>query len=293
MLAMWVRPLQTPPRCMSRNSTTPDRFSSRTTTPPLVRPRRRTRIVTYSPTRPHGRQGGPRHAGLGPCSGQRHVGGRLRGAGLLREIADFRRSGQAEHEARRKRRWLQQGIGGDRAAAVQQKRALVIDARAPRRARDAGSHAILSHMLSLQRLGFDVSLAPMDLGPPSPVLAELGITCLTRPWYTTIEEVLARNANAFSLVYLHRADVAAVYGALVRKNQARARVLYSVADLGSLRLERQAAALETPEYLDGEVGMTLPEECPRTRSSVPSPSGTASPSSAASTISPTSTPRSA
>ena len=164
-------------------------------------------------------------------------------------IADFRRSGQAEQEARRKRRWLQLEAPDARAAAVPQKRALVIDARVPQASRDAGSHAVLAHMLSLQRLGFAVSFAPMDLGPPSAVLAAHGIPCLTRPWYATIEEVLARNANAFAAVYLHRADVAAIYGALVRKNQGRARILYSVADLGSLRLERQAAALETPEFL--------------------------------------------
>ena len=165
-------------------------------------------------------------------------------------IADFKRSGQAEREARRKRRWLRGDASEDAAAErLPRKRALVIDARAPQSSRDAGSHAIMAHMLSLQRLGFDVAFAPMDLGPPSPMLAAHGIGMLTRPWYATIEETLARNANAYALVYLHRADVAAIYGALVRKYQSRARVIYSVADLGSLRMERQAAALETPDFL--------------------------------------------
>ena len=165
-------------------------------------------------------------------------------------IADLKRSGQAEREARRKRRWLRSNASGDAVADLpQKKRALVIDARAPQSSRDAGSHAIMSHMLSLQRLGFEVAFAPMDLGPSSPMLAAHGISMLTRPWYATIEETLARNANAYALVYLHRADVAAVYGALVRKYQSRAQVIYSVADLGSLRMERQATALETPDYL--------------------------------------------
>ena len=162
-------------------------------------------------------------------------------------IADFRRAGHAEREARRKRRWLQPDAP-DEPSIKEKKQALVIDARMPQASRDAGSGAIMSHMLSLQRLGFAVSFAPMSLEPPSAILERHGIATLTRPWYATVEEVLARNANAYALVYLHRADVAAVYGALVRKHQGRCRILYNVADLGSLRLERQAVALEVPEF---------------------------------------------
>ncbi len=90
----------------------------------------------------------------------------------------------------------------------------------------------------------------MDLGPASADLVKFGVAALTRPWYASVEEVLVRNAGAYSAVYLHRADVAAVYGALVRKHQGRALASsIRVADLGSLRLERQAVALEYPDLV--------------------------------------------
>lgn len=166
---------------------------------------------------------------------------------MLLGIADFRRAGHAEREARRRRLWLRPDLADE--PVTRPKAALVIDARAPQSDRDGGSLAILAHMQSLQRLGYVVAFAPMDLGPGSPDLTRLGIALLSRPWYATVEEVLARNAGNFALVYLHRADVAALYGALVSKHQPRARIVYSVADLGSLRLERQAAALDHPDFL--------------------------------------------
>lgn len=162
-------------------------------------------------------------------------------------IADRRRSGHAEREARRKRLWLRPDATDEPVA--RRKTALVIDARAPKIDRDGGSRAIVSHMLSLQRLGYDVAFASMDLEPASPDLADHGIALLGRPWYATVEEVLARNAGTYALVYLHRADIAALYGALAGKHQPNARILYSVADLGSLRLQRQAAALDHPDFL--------------------------------------------
>lgn len=165
----------------------------------------------------------------------------------LLAIADFRRAGHAEREARRRRLWLRPDLADE--PAPRPKAALVIDARAPAADRDGGSRAILAHMLSLQRLGYTVAFAPMDLGPGTPDLVRHGIALFSRPWYATIEEVLARNAGMFALVYLHRADIAALYGALAGKNQPHARIVYSVADLGSLRLQRQAAALEHPDFL--------------------------------------------
>ena len=130
-------------------------------------------------------------------------------------------------------------------------RALVIDVAMPRPERDAGSNAILSHMRSLQRLGYAVSFASADLARDEGRLAADAIPCLGRPWYESIEAVLSRHAGLFHLVYLHRAAIALRYGALVRHHQPHARLVFSVADLHFLRLARQAKVEERPELAAG------------------------------------------
>ncbi|MDP4006937.1 glycosyltransferase [Methylobacterium sp. NEAU K] len=119
-------------------------------------------------------------------------------------------------------------------------RALVIDAVMPGLGRDAGSNAILSHMRSLQRLGYAVTFVPTDLWADGAALEAEGITCCLHPWYASVEEVLRRNAGAFALVYLHRVDTAGRYSQLARDTQRSARLIYSVADLHHLRIARQA-----------------------------------------------------
>ena len=127
------------------------------------------------------------------------------------------------------------------AATVQDRpRALVVDTVMPDANRDAGSNAILSHMCSLQRLGYAVTFVPTDLWADGTALEAEGIACCLHPWYATVEEVLRRNAGAFALVYLHRVDTAACYSQLVRDTQREARLVYSVADLHHLRTARQA-----------------------------------------------------
>jgi len=136
-------------------------------------------------------------------------------------------------------------------------RALVIDTRVPVEGRDAGSQAVLSHMRSLKRLGHAVSLVAadeMDIvdGPDGTALCHA-------PWYASVEEVLQRQAGCFDVVYLHRAMIAANYLNLVRRHQPRARILYSVADLHHVRMERQAAAEERPELVGASRVMRLLE----------------------------------
>jgi glycosyltransferase involved in cell wall biosynthesis len=133
-------------------------------------------------------------------------------------------------------------------------RALVIDHALPAPRRDAGSEAVLSHMLSLQRLGFEVGFAAADMSPhvqneALDLLAAAGITVYGPPWHGSVEEVLRREADGFDLVYLHRAPVAADYLHLVRHHQPRTRLIYSVADLHHLRLARQADIEQRPELL--------------------------------------------
>jgi glycosyltransferase involved in cell wall biosynthesis len=126
-------------------------------------------------------------------------------------------------------------------ASVQNRpQALVIDTVMPAIGRDAGSNAILSHMRSLQRLGYAVTFVPTDLWTAGAALEAEGITCCLYPWYATVEEVLRRHAGDFALVYLHRVDTAGRYSQLVRDTQREARLVYSVADLHHLRTARQA-----------------------------------------------------
>ena len=137
------------------------------------------------------------------------------------------------------------------AAAEPGLRALVIDERLPAAGRDAGSQAILSHMRALQRLGYAVSVVAADDMASSEFACRRagrgGRDLLRVPFYASAEEVLRRQADCFDVVYLHRASIATRYLTLVRRYMKRARILYSVADLHHVRLERQAVAEERPE----------------------------------------------
>ena len=130
-----------------------------------------------------------------------------------------------------------------------QRRALVLDERLPVPGRDAGSNALLSHAASLQRLGFEVTLVGTAMQPDGAdaALIAQGFACCMPPWYSCAEEVLRREADGFDLVYLHRMAIARDYIGLVRRNQPRARAIYSVADLHHLRLTRQAEVERRPE----------------------------------------------
>ncbi len=130
-------------------------------------------------------------------------------------------------------------------------RALVIDDRMPALDRDAGSSALVSHMRSLQRLGFSVVFAPADTrgGGAAATLAAEGIAPCHAPWTGSVEEVLRREAGGFALVYLHRASNTR-YLPLIRHHQPRARVVYCLADLHWLRLARQAEVEGRPELAE-------------------------------------------
>jgi autotransporter passenger strand-loop-strand repeat protein len=161
---------------------------------------------------------------------------------------------------RQAERLRQSHADGQANRSARMQRALIVDDAMPVAGRDAGSQAILSHARALQRLGYTVSLAAAEaMARPEPALAELGITVCCAPIYHSVEEVLRRRADGFDLVYLHRANVAARYLALARQCLPRARILYSVADLHYLRLERQAAIEERPELLAASRRMRLAE----------------------------------
>lgn len=140
------------------------------------------------------------------------------------------------------RRWGTANAGQERLPRSEQ-RALVIDDRIPVLDRDAGSNAIISHMRSLQRLGYAVSLiASSELKPNSDIesLRASGFEVVSLPFYGSTEELLWRQAGEFDLIYLHRISNAAKYGELVRQHFPKARKIFSVADLHHIRISRQA-----------------------------------------------------
>ncbi len=177
---------------------------------------------------------------------------------------------RADADARRAERMIHQrlarrlGPQAEAPAAPPQPRALVIDARVPMAGRDAGSQAILSHMQGLQALGYAVSFIAADQmaasGPGVAALGTAGIAWCGAPFYASAEEVLQRQAGCFDLVYLHRAAIATRYLGLARRYVPKARILYSVADLHHVRLERQAAVEDRPELLAASRRQLL-EEC--------------------------------
>jgi len=168
---------------------------------------------------------------------------------LLQRLADHD-SGRAERNnySQLLQRWRRAPASPAETALIPraQLRALVIDDRIPRSDRDAGSIAILSHIQSLQRLGYDVVFAAATdfaaAGQDAAALDAIGVTCCRGPYYGSIEEVLRRQAGQFDLIYLHRVSNAAKYGELARYHNPNARQIFSVADLHHLRYARQADA---------------------------------------------------
>ena len=166
---------------------------------------------------------------------------------LLQRLADGQ-SGRRARTAARGRKWRWRPEDGPEPAPLA-RRALVIDYTVPVAAHDAGSNAILSHMVSLQRLGFEVSLVPVDLcqGIHAETLLAAGIAVHAAPWTASVEELLRRQGAEFDLVYLHRVEMAHRYLPLVQHHAPRARVVFSLADLQHLRLARQIKVEDRPE----------------------------------------------
>ncbi len=96
--------------------------------------------------------------------------------------------------------------------------ALVVDEALPDAARDAGSAALLSHLAALERLGFAVAFAPLPAA----------------------RAAIHQLAGRVRLAYVHRLRPMLDLHAEIRAANPGVRLLFSVADLGSLRLARQA-----------------------------------------------------
>ena len=128
------------------------------------------------------------------------------------------------------------------------RRALFIDDTVPTPDRDAGSNAATSHMKSLQRLGYKVYFVGADnmakISPYTDQLERLGIQCFYAPFFWSVEEVFRRERAAFDIVYVHRVMNYVKYGQLIRVRYPDALVIFNVADLHHLRLEREASVKE-------------------------------------------------
>jgi glycosyltransferase involved in cell wall biosynthesis len=130
--------------------------------------------------------------------------------------------------------------------AAAEKRALVLDTCWPAPGRDAGSNAILSHIAGLRELGYAVELVAVDefaQDPPAALAAD--VRCRTAREFAAVELLLQGEGAGYALVYMHRLPVVARYAGLVRAHcrgpeGTGAHLVYGVADLHHVRLERQA-----------------------------------------------------
>lgn len=130
------------------------------------------------------------------------------------------------------------------------KRAYFIDDTVPTPDQDAGSNAAIDHMRLLGELGYKVTFLAADnmakIDPYTGNLQKLGIECLYYPTYWSVEEVFRKAKQKPDLVYLHRYTNASKYATMVRRYFPDCRIVYCVADLHFLRMERQAAIEGSP-----------------------------------------------
>jgi O-antigen biosynthesis protein len=138
------------------------------------------------------------------------------------------------------------------------RRAFFIDETVPTPDQDAGSNAAIEHMRALMELGYKVTFLPSDnmakIDPYTGQLQKLGIECLYYPFCWSVEEVFRKATDKPDLVYLHRYANASKYATMVRRYFPDCRIVYNVADLHFLRMERQAV-IEPNAVTSAQVAM--------------------------------------
>jgi GT2 family glycosyltransferase len=153
-----------------------------------------------------------------------------------------------------------------------QLRAFFIDDTVPTPDQDAGSNAAFEHMRALQALGYKVTFLPGDnmarIDPYTAQLQMIGIECQYYPYFWSVEEVFRKAGSHPDLVYLHRYSNASKYATMVRRYFPKCRIVYNVADLHFLRLERQAeiepgsvSPAELASQRRGELAAMLNVDC--------------------------------
>ena len=143
-------------------------------------------------------------------------------------------------------RWAGQPAAPD---AARLRTALVVVDALPMAGRNGG--ALISHMQSMRRLGFSVSIAPASMrgGPAAEALETAGLAPCVGPWFGSVEEVLRRAVGRLAAVILHGHETLH-YLQLARHYQPQAKLVYSVGTLEHLRLSRLAEAEERPGLLE-------------------------------------------
>ena len=125
------------------------------------------------------------------------------------------------------------------------KRAYFIDDTVPTPDMDAGSRAALEHMLALMKQGYKVIFIGADnMARIDPYTRELeihGIECVYFPYYWSAEQVFRAAAVPVNLVYIHRYANALKYAGIARSYFPNCPIVYSVADLHFVRMQREAA----------------------------------------------------
>lgn len=132
-------------------------------------------------------------------------------------------------------------------------RVLFLDLQIPRPDIDAGSYAADQEIRLFQALGFKVTFLAINLkslGRYAQTLQRRGVEILYAPFADSLEDALARRADAFDLVYMTRYNVARVALPFLRRHQPRAKRILNVADLHFLRELRAGLAERSPEAVN-------------------------------------------
>jgi hypothetical protein len=121
---------------------------------------------------------------------------------------------------------------------------------------DAGSNAIMSHITAFQSLGYEVAFCATSGTPQNNdsqngyiALKERGIACFGHDGLSAEDTIRNFAASSVDVVYLHRLATASAYAGLVKSLAPDAYLIYALADLHHLRLERQATVLDRPDIL--------------------------------------------
>jgi O-antigen biosynthesis protein len=124
------------------------------------------------------------------------------------------------------------------------RRAYFIDDCVPTPDIDAGSNVAFQHMLALIDLGYKVTFLPADNmarhDPYTAMLEKYGIECVHAPFCKSAEQLLRESRPPPDLIFIHRFANAEKYAGMARVYFPRVKIIYSIADLHFLRLEREA-----------------------------------------------------
>ncbi len=119
---------------------------------------------------------------------------------------------------------------------------------------DAGSNAIMSHVLAFIELGYRVVFCSTSGSPADAVsyegmmaLEALGVECHGQDDISAERLIRSLAPSTIKLIYLHRMDMAVAYMGLVKQHIPNARIIYAIADVHHLRLERHAAVADRPD----------------------------------------------